>query len=87
MSNFFDSIDPKKIQEAINVIGECIGPKEAEDMRKMFSGGSNGPEIPPDVSPIQLALIKNIIENPDMLRKVLSSPQGKAIIKQLTNQQ
>ena len=83
MNNIFNSIDEKKLQQAINMVKEMIGPAEAAKLEKSFSE-QKGVKLPSNLSASDLAMVKTVIENPELLRKVLSTPQGKQVIRNIT---
>ncbi|MBE6896817.1 MAG: hypothetical protein E7477_06935 [Ruminococcaceae bacterium] len=80
MNNIFDSIDEKKLAQAISIVKEIIGPTEAARLEKSFSE-QKGKQLASGLSQNDIATVKTFIDNPELLRKVLSTPQGKQIIR------
>jgi len=83
MNNYFDSIDKNKLNDAINAVKEIIGKEEAERLEKAFAQ-NNGNQFISGLSSDKLAAVKSIIENPALLRKILSTPQGREAITKIT---
>ena len=83
MNNIFDSIDEKKLSQAISLVKEMIGPTEAAKLEKSFSE-QKGKQLAAGLNSKDLAMVKTFIENPELLRKVLSTPQGKQAIHNIT---
>lgn len=83
MNNIFDSIDEKKLAKAIELVKEMIGPTEAAKLEKSFSE-QKGNQLASNFSQKDMAMVKTFIENPELLRKVLSTPQGKQSIRNIT---
>ena len=83
MNNIFDSIDEKKLSQAISLVKEMIGPTEAAKLEKNLSE-QKGQLLAAGLNSKDLAMVKTFIENPELLRKVLSTPQGKQAIRNIT---
>lgn len=84
MADFFDSIDKSRLAEAITLVRQCVGEKEAERLEQSLGEGGNSLKLPPNFGASELALVKSVVENPELLRRLLLSPQGKNLIRQIT---
>lgn len=83
MSNDFSGIDEAKLQQAVFVLKEILGDKEAAKIEKMF-GNKEAPNL--KLSENDLLLVKTVIEKPELLKKMLSTPQAReGFIKFLGN--
>ncbi len=82
LNNIFNSIDEKKLKRAIELVKEMIGPAEAAKLERSFNE-QKGAQIASTLSANDLAMVKTVIENPELLRKVLSTPQGKHAVSKI----
>lgn len=82
LNNIFNSIDEKKLKRAIELVKEMIGPAEAAKLERSFNE-QKGAQIASTLSANDLAMVKTVIENPELLKKILSTPQGKQAVSKI----
>ncbi len=79
MNNILNSIDAEKLSLAIKTVKDMIGAEEAAKLEKSFAG-SHASRLTEGLSDAELLMVKNVIENPELLRKILSTAKGKEAI-------
>lgn len=73
--NDFAGIDENKLKAAVKILKETLGREEAEKMERLMEskGGFEGHTF----SEKEMKMIKTVIENPEMLRMILSTKQAR----------
>lgn len=80
--NEINGIDEVKLQKAIETLKQVLGPAEAAKIEKLFESKS-----PSNIklSEKEMKMVKTVIENPDMLKTILSSRQAREGLSKYLN--
>lgn len=80
--NDIHGIDEAKMQQAIEMMKQVMGPAEAAKIEKAFS--TKG-EAKLNLTEKELKTVKTVIENPEMLKTILSSRKAREILSTYLN--
>ena len=85
MNDILGSIDQSKLDSAIALIKNALGKEEAERLEKAFAERNSGVDpLISKYSASELAAVKTIIENPQLLKQILSTPKGREAVSKIT---
>ena len=77
-----NSIDPKKIASLLNVVSQKIG-VPSEKLKKELEEGKFDSALSA-MSPNDAAKFQQAVNNPQIVEKMMSSPQAKALYEKLS---
>lgn len=75
--NGLNSIDETKLQNAVEMMKQILGKDQAAKIEKLFENKTPGNL---NLSEKELKAVKTIIENPDMLKTILSSRKAREVL-------
>ncbi len=75
-------IDEAKLEKAIEMLTQVMGAEEAEKIKKLTESNKN---INFNLSEKEMKTVKTVIENPEMLRTILSSRQAREVLSRYLN--
>lgn len=75
--NGFNGIDEAKLQNAIEMMKQILGKEEAAKIEKLFE---NKTPSNLNLSEKELKAVKTVVENPEMLRTILSSRKAREVL-------
>ncbi len=75
-------IDEAKLEKAIEMLTQVMGPQEAEKIKKLTETNKN---MKLNLSEKEMKTVKTVIENPEMLRTILSSRQAREVLSKYLN--
>ena len=85
MNDILGSIDQSKLDAAIALIKNALGKEEAERLEKAFAERNTGAEpLISRYSASELSAVKTVIENPQILKQILSTPKGREAVSKIT---
>lgn len=80
--NDIHGIDEAKMKNAIEMLKQVMGPAETAKLEKMFD--SKG-EAKLNLTEKELKTVKTVIENPEMLKTILSSRKAREMLSSYLN--
>ena len=75
-------IDEAKLEKAIEMLTQVMGEEEAAKIKKLTESNKN---INFNLSENEMKTVKTVIENPEMLRTILSSRQAREVLSRYLN--
>ena len=75
--NGLNGIDETKLQNAVEMMKQILGKDQAAKIEKLFENKTPGNL---NLSEKELKAVKTIIENPDMLKTILSSRKAREVL-------
>ncbi len=75
-------IDEEKLEKAIEMLTQVMGSEEAAKIKKLTESNKN---INFNLSDKEMKTVKTVIENPEMLRTILSSRQAREVLSRYLN--
>ena len=75
-------IDEAKLEKAIEMLTQVMGEEEAAKIKKLTESNKN---INFNLSEKEMKTVKTVIENPEMLRTILSSRQAREVLSRYLN--
>lgn len=75
-------IDEAKLEKAIEMLQQVMGAKEAEKIRNLADSSKN---LKMNLSEKEMKTVKTVIENPEMLRTILSSRKTREVLSNYLN--
>jgi len=70
-------IDEKKLEKAIEMLQQVMGKEEAEKIKNLADSNKN---LKMNLSEKEMKTVKTVIENPEMLRTILSSRKTREVL-------
>ena len=70
-------IDEKKLEKAIEMLQQVMGAEEAEKIKNLAASNKN---LKINLSEKEMKTVKTVIENPEMLRTILSSRKTREVL-------
>lgn len=78
--------DQEKLRRAIDIIKQALGPQEAARIEQKLATDSGSFGLSPTLSKKDLSIVLPVLDNPEILRRILSSPQGREGLKKILDQ-
>lgn len=75
-------IEEAKLKSAIEMIKQVMGPAETAKIEKVFDSKGS---VQLNLSEKELRTVKTVLENPEMLRTILSSRKAREILSEYLN--
>ena len=81
MDNIY-GIDETKLEKAVEMLTQVMGKEEAAKIKKLTESDKN---IKLNLTEKEIKTVKTVIENPEMLRTILSSRQAREVLVKFLN--
>ena len=86
MTNFFDGVDKTKLDNAINLIKNNIGPSEIMKIEKAVKDQRELEKLLDGLGSKERAAILKIMNDPQLLSAILTSPKAREGIKKFLSE-
>ena len=81
MNNNSKKIDDASLERAIKTAQQVLGAKESAKIEKMFKDKSQLEKMTQSLSQKDLETVNGVLSNPEMLKKILSTPKAREGLK------
>lgn len=81
MDDYSNKINPEALEKAINLLKRSLSEKEVAKLEENFKNKKNLNALASKFSDKQLQEILQVVNNPAMLQKILSSPKAREGLK------
>lgn len=86
MNNFLDGVDREKLESAVSLIKRNIGPAESMKIENAAESEAAAEKLLAGLGEKERAAILKIMNDPQLLSMVLSSPKARDGIKKFLNE-